>query len=116
MKIEGEAKLLRIFTGESDKIHSIPVYEKIVLDARKAGLAGATVFKGIMSFGGTSRIHTTKILRLSEDLPLIIDIVDEITKIEQFIPVIDKIFEEANCGGLVTLEKAEIIRYTSTRT
>lgn len=115
MKIEGDAKLLRIFVGESDKIHSIPVYEKIVLEARKAGLAGATVFKGIMSFGGTSRIHTTKILRLSEDLPLIIEIVDEITKIEQFIPIIDKIFEEANCGGLVTLEKAEIIRYTHVR-
>lgn len=112
MKIEGEAKLLSIFVGESDNLHSIPVYEKIVLEARKAGLAGATVFKGIMSFGGTSIIHTTKILRLSEDLPLIIEIVDEISKIEGFLPIIDKIFEEAGCGGLVTLEKAEIIRYT----
>lgn len=116
MKIEGEAKLLRIFTGETDKIHSIPVYEKIVLEARKAGLAGATVFKGIMSYGPTTRmIHTSKILRLSDDLPLIIEIVDEAEKINQFIPVIDKIFEEAGCGGLVTLEKAEIIRYTHTR-
>jgi uncharacterized protein len=115
MKIEGAAKLLRIFIGESDISHSINVYEKIVLEARKAGLAGATVFKGIMGFGGTSRIHTSKILRLSEDLPLVIEIVDEEAKIEQFIPVIDKIFGEANCGGLVTLEKAEIIKYTSVK-
>jgi PII-like signaling protein len=68
-----------------------------------------------MGFGGTSRIHTSKILRLSEDLPLIIEIVDEETKIENFIPVIDQIFEEANCGGLVTLEKADIIKYSSVK-
>ncbi|RJP70266.1 MAG: DUF190 domain-containing protein [Ignavibacteriales bacterium] len=115
MHIKGEAKLLRIFIGESDKSHSTNVYEKIVLEARKAGLAGATVFKGIMGFGGTSRIHTSKILRLSEDLPLIIEIVDEEAKIESFIPVVDKIFEESNCGGLITLEKAEIIKYTSVK-
>jgi PII-like signaling protein len=115
MHIKGEAKLLRIFLGESDKSHSTNVYEKIVFDARKAGLAGATVFKGIMGFGGTSRIHTSKILRLSEDLPLIIEIVDEEAKIENFIPVVDKIFEESNCGGLITLEKAEIIKYTSVK-
>lgn len=113
MKIEGNAKLLRIFIGESDKHHSINVHEKIVIEARKSGLAGATVFKGIMGYGGTSRIHTSKILRLSEDLPIIIEIVDEESKIEAFIPSIDKIFEEANCGGLITLEKAEIIKYTS---
>lgn len=115
MHIIGEAKLLRIFIGESDKSHSVNVYEKIVMEARKAGLAGATVFKGIMGFGGTSRIHTSKILRLSEDLPLIIEIVDEEVKIENFIPVIDQIFEEANCGGLVTLEKTEIIKYSSVK-
>ena len=111
MQIEGDAKLLRIFIGENDKHHHIPVYEQIVIEARKAGLAGATVFKGIMGFGGTSRIHTSKILRLSEDLPLIIEIVDEENKIEHFIPVIDQIFEEAKCGGLVTIEKADIIKY-----
>ncbi len=115
MHIKGEAKLLRIFLGESDKSHSTNVYEKIVIEARKAGLAGATVFKGIMGFGGTSRIHTSKILRLSEDLPLIIEIVDEEAKIESFIPIVDKIFEESNCGGLITLEKAEIIKYTSVK-
>ncbi len=77
MHIEGEAKLLRIFVGESDLINHVPVYEKIVIEARKAGLAGATVTKGIMGFGASSRIHTSKILRLSEDLPLLIEIVDD---------------------------------------
>lgn len=115
MHINGDAKLLRIFVGESDKSGSIPVYEKVVLEARKAGLAGATVFKGIMGFGGSSRIHTTKILRLSEDLPLIIEIVDEIAKIESFLPTLDHIFEEANSGGLITIEKADIIKYTANK-
>lgn len=113
MQIKGDAQLLRIFIGESDKSHSVPVYEKIVLEARKSGLAGATVFKGIMGFGGSSRIHTAKILRLSEDMPLIIEIVDEIDKIEKFIPELDKIFEKANCGGLITIEKADVIKYVS---
>lgn len=113
MQIQGDAKLLRIFIGENDKIGSVSVYEKIVLEARKFGLAGSTVFKGIMGYGGNSRIHTSKILRLSEDLPLIIEIVDEIEKIEKFIKILDKIFEDANCGGLITIEKAEIIKYTA---
>ena len=111
MQISGEAKLLRIFIGESDKSHSIPVYEKIVREAREAGLAGATVFKGITGFGGSSRIHTSKILRLSEDMPLIIEIVDKIDRIESFLPRLDEIFDEANCGWLVTIEKAEVIKY-----
>jgi uncharacterized protein len=115
MHINGDAKLLRIFVGESDKSGSIPVYEKIVLEARKSGMAGATVFKGIMGFGGSSRIHTAKILRLSEDLPLIIEIVDAITKIEEFLPTLDKIFEDANSGGLITIEKAEIIKYVANK-
>lgn len=112
MHIEGEAKLLRIFVGESDLIHHIPVYEKIVTEARKAGLAGTTVMKGIMGFGGSGRIHTTKLLRLSEDLPLVIEIVDEEKKIEEFIPTLNNIFEEANSGGLMTMEKVNIIKYT----
>ncbi len=111
MEIKRESKLIRIFIGDSDKIASMPVYEKIVIDAKKYGLAGATVFKGIMGFGGSSRIHTSKILRLSEDLPLIIEIVDEEEKIEQFLKVLEEIFETANCGGLITIEKAEVIRY-----
>ena len=115
MHLSGEAKLLRIFIGEADLLHHVPVHEKIVIEARKAGLAGATVFKGIMGYGGTSRIHTSKILRLSEDLPLIIEIVDEESKIERFLPTVDQIFDEANCGGLITLEKVEIIKYTSVK-
>lgn len=111
MHIEGEAKLLRIFIGESDLINHIPVYEKIVLEARKVGLAGATVMKGIMGFGASSRIHTAKLLRLSEDLPLVIEIVDEEKKIEEFIPVLNSIFEEANSGGMITMEKVSIIKY-----
>ena len=112
MHIEGEAKLLRIFVGESDLFNHKPVYERIVMEARKAGLAGATVVKGIMSFGASSRIHTAKILRLSEDLPLVIEIVDKENKIEEFIPVLNEIFEEANSGGLITMEKVNIIKYT----
>ena len=111
MQIKGDAKLLRIFIGESDKSHSVPAYEKIVREARKDGLAGATVFKGIMGFGGTSRIRTSKILALSSDMPLIIEIVDKIDRIEDFLPKLNQIFEEADCGGLVTIEKAEVIKY-----
>ena len=112
MHIAGEAKLLRIFVGESDLSHHVPVYERIVTEARKVGLAGATVTKGIMGFGGSSRIHTAKLLRLSEDLPMVVEIVDEEKKIEEFIPVLNKIFEEANSGGLITMEKVNIIKYT----
>ncbi len=115
MYLKGEAKLLRIFVGENDKAGNIPVYEKIVLAARERELAGATVFKGIMGFGGNSRIHTAKILRLSEDLPLIIEIVDVADKIEKFIPVVDEIFESSKSGGLVTIEKADVIIYKATK-
>jgi uncharacterized protein len=115
MKIEGEAKLLRIFLGEDDRINHIPVYEKIVIEARKNNLAGATVYKGIMGFGGNSRIHTAKVLRLSEDLPLAVEIVDEQKKIGDFILIVEEIFEEANCGGLITMEKADIIKYTANK-
>lgn len=115
MKTNTDAKLLRIFVGESDRHNGKPVYEEIVLKARETGLAGATVIKGIMGFGANSKIHTSKILAMSEDLPLIIEIVDELNKIENFIPVINKIFEEANIGGLVTIEKAEIIKYIAAK-
>ncbi|RPI65146.1 MAG: DUF190 domain-containing protein [Ignavibacteriales bacterium] len=115
MQTNSEAKLLRIFVGESDHINGKPVYETLVLKAREAGLAGATVIKGIMGFGANSKIHTTKLLTLSEDLPLIIEIVDTLEKIESFIPTINNIFENANIGGLVTIEKAQIIKYISTK-
>jgi len=116
MEIKGEAKLVRIFVGEDDILHHMPVYEKIVLEARKAGLAGATVFKGIMGFGKASRIHTSKILRLSEDMPVVIEIVDEEEKVEKFLSILHDIFEEAKCGGLITIEKASIIKYVADKT
>jgi PII-like signaling protein len=115
MQLKGDAKLLRIFIGDSDKIGAVSLYEKIVLEARNFGLAGATVIKGVMGFGSNSRIHTAKLLRLSEDLPLIIEIVDEIEKIEKFKAVLEKLFDHAGCGGLITIEKAEIIKYTPSK-
>jgi PII-like signaling protein len=111
MKIEGEGKLLRVFIGESDRYKGRPLFEAIVRKARALGLAGATVWQGMEGFGVRSRIHTAKILRLSEDLPVIIEIVDSEEKIRHLLPHIDEMLEAAKCGGLVTLEKAEIIRY-----
>jgi len=107
MKIEGEAELLRIFIGESDKRGSKPLYEVIVEEARKRGLAGATVLHGVLGFGANSRIHTAKILRLSEDLPVIIEIVDKPERIAMFLPDLDKMLGE----GLITLEKVRVIAY-----
>lgn len=111
MKLLGEAKLLRIFIGESDRWKGRPLYEAIVLEAKARGLAGATVFKGFMGFGAHSRIHTAKILQLSEDLPVMIEIVDSAEKIEAFLPVLEGMVQE----GLVTLEKVEVIRYQARR-
>ena len=107
MKLEGEGTLLRIFIGESDRWHHQPLYEAIVLEARKQGLAGATVLRGPMGFGAHSRIHTSKILRLSEDLPLIIGIVDTAPAITAFLPSLDEMVSE----GLITTEKVHIVRY-----
>ena len=107
MKLEGEGKLLRIFIGESDRWHGKPLYEAIVLAAREQGLAGATVLRGPMGFGANSHIHTAKILRLSEDLPMIIEIVDVENKIQQFLPRLDEMVAE----GLITLEPVHVLRY-----
>jgi hypothetical protein len=107
MKIPEEGYLLRIFIGESDKYGHYPLYESIVLKAREKGLAGATVVRGAMGFGKNSVLHTAKILRLSEDLPMIVEIVDSLEKIEQFIPLLDEMVRD----GLVTLEKVRIIHY-----
>jgi len=107
MKLEVEGTLLRIFIGESDRWHHQPLYEAIVLEARKQGLAGATVLRGPMGFGAHSRIHTSKILRLSEDLPLIIEIVDTAPAITAFLPSLDEMVSE----GLITTEKVHIVRY-----
>jgi len=107
MKIPTEGKLLRIFVGEADRWQGKPLYEAIIEEARHRGLAGATVWKGFMGFGAHSRLHTSKILRLSEDLPIVIEIVDAEEKIAAFLPLLDEMVRE----GLVTLERAEVILY-----
>ena len=107
MEIPKDAVLLRIFIGEDDKAGRQPLYEAIVLKAREMHLAGATILRGPMGFGRSSRLHTTKILRLSEDLPIIIEIVDAEEKINEFLPSTDAMMG----SGLVTLEKAKVLRY-----
>jgi PII-like signaling protein len=115
LKIIGEGKLLRIFVGESDRIRGQLLYEALVRAARERGLAGATVWRGIEGFGARSLIHRASILRLSEDLPVLIEIVDGEEQIRAALPALEALLEEAGGGGLITLEKAEIIRYTHGR-
>ncbi|MCU0771546.1 MAG: DUF190 domain-containing protein [Verrucomicrobia bacterium] len=107
MDLPHEAVLLRIHLGESDRWQHQPLYEAIVLKARELHLAGATVLRGPMGFGRSSRLHTAKVLRLSEDLPLVIEIVDSEEKINAFLPLLDSMVQ----GGLVTMEKVKVIRY-----
>ena len=111
MEISGQAVLLRIFIGESDKLGHVPLFEAIVKQARDAGLAGATVLKGVLGFGASARIRTTKILDLSADLSMVVEIVDEESKVEAFQHQLKGFFDQANCGGLVTLEKVRVIHY-----
>ncbi|MBI3851401.1 MAG: DUF190 domain-containing protein [Verrucomicrobia bacterium] len=112
MQIPHEAVLLRIFIGESDRWEHKPLYEAIVLKAREAHLAGATVLRGPMGFGKSSRLHTAKILRLSMDLPMVIEIVDSEEKIQAFLPTLDAMMG----GGLLTLEKVKVIDYRAGKT
>lgn len=105
--IPKNAILLRLFIGENDKVDRRPLYEAIVLKAREMHLAGATVLRGPMGFGHSSRLHTAKILRLSEDLPIIIEIVDSEDKISAFLPELERMMG----SGLVTLEKVQVLRY-----
>ena len=111
MEISGQAVLLRIFIGESDKLGHVPLFEAIVKHARDAGLAGATVLKGVLGFGASARIRTTKILDLSADLSMVVEIVDEKSKIEAFQNQLKGLFDQADCGGLVTLETVEVMHY-----
>jgi len=111
MHLPEDAVLLRIFIGESDRYERRPLYEAIVLRARELELAGATVLRGPMGFGKSSHLHTAKILRLSMDLPIVIEIVDSEEKVNAFLPVLDEMMG----GGLVTLEKAKVIRYQDQR-
>ncbi len=107
MEVPQDSVLLRIFLGEDDKFEQLPLYEAIVLRAREMHLAGATVIRGPLGFGHSSHIHTTKVLRLSQDLPLVIEIVDGQDKIDSFLPELDRMM----AGGLVTLEKVKVLRY-----
>ena len=109
MHLPNDAMLLRVFIGESDRWKHQPLYEAIVLKAREMHMAGATVLRGPMGFGKSSRLHTSKILRLSVDLPLVIEIVDTEEKINAFLPFLDEVMK----GGLVTLEKVRVIDYRS---
>ena len=110
MQIPREAMLLRIFFGEDDRSGHLPLHEAIILKAREMHLAGATVLRGHIGFGHSSRIHTTKILRLSEDLPLIVEIVDAEEKIDAFLPALGELMG----NGLVTLEKVRVLQYGNT--
>lgn len=107
MQLPRDAVLLRIFVGEDDKSGHLPLYEAIVLKAREMDLAGATVLRGHVGFGHSSHLHTTKILRLSQDLPVVVEIVDSQQKIDAFLPVLD----EMMVGGMITIEKVQVLQY-----
>ncbi|MBM4153484.1 MAG: DUF190 domain-containing protein [Lentisphaerae bacterium] len=107
MILPPESVLLRIFVGESDRHGNRPLHEVIVMEARRRGMAGATVLHGVMGFGASSRIHSAKILRLSEDLPVVVEIVDNPERIEAFLPDLDAMVGD----GLVTLEKVRVVTY-----
>jgi uncharacterized protein len=107
MKLPEEAELLRIFIGESDRYEGKPLYEAIVEEARRQNLGGATVFRGLLGYGAHSRMHTAKLLRLSEDLPVVVEIVDATEKIQAFLPDLDLMMDE----GLVTVERAKVLVY-----
>ena len=108
MKLPEEGMLLRVFIGEQDKINSKPLYEQIVMKARELNMAGATVLQGILGFGADSRIHSAKILRLSEDLPIVVEIVDTEEKINTILPFLEETVQE----GMITLEKVKVLKYT----
>jgi len=111
VKIKGEGQLLRIFIGEDDRWEGKPLYEAITLKAREAGIAGATVLRGFLGFGASSHLHSAKVLRLSDDLPVVVEIVDKSEKIQAIIPQLDEMVTD----GMITLERVNIIAYRSTR-
>jgi PII-like signaling protein len=108
-------KLLRIFIGESDQHQGKPLYKTLVFEAKKQGLFGATVLRGIMGFGANSQVQSNKLFEISSDLPLIVEIVDEEQKIRDFVRYVKSLFEEAQSGGLITLEKAEVMYYRAVK-
>ena len=113
VELERDSKLLRIFIGEADKYGHKPLYEALVLEAKQQGIAGATVLRGILSYGASSRIHTAKLLDLSFDLPIVVEIVDRNEMVEQFLDRANAMIEEVGCGAMITIEKAEVIHYRS---
>lgn len=112
-ELSADSKLLRIFIGEADKIGHQPLYEVILLTARQKGLAGCTVTRGIMSYGASTRVHTAKLIEISEDLPIVVEIIDKEEKVNAFAEIVDKLMGEAACGGLITIEKAGVLFYKS---
>ena len=111
MELQGQSKLLRIFLGEADRIGHRLLYEAILMAAKEKGLAGGTVLKGIMSFGASSRIHRARLIELSEDLPIVVEIVDAAEKIDLFLNVVNELFEQCGKGGLITVEKVDVLYY-----
>ena len=113
MELQHDSKLLRIFIGETDKIGHQPLYEAILFTARKNGMAGCTVLRGIMAFGAASHVHTAKLIEISQDLPIIVEIVDREDKINAFAETANQLLEKVGCGGLITIEKASVLYYKS---
>jgi len=112
MRLIGTGKLLRVFIGENDHYQGKLLYEAIILHAREKGIAGATVLRGIEGYGAHSHIHKTSFIDLSEDLPIVVEIVDTEEKIETLLPDIDAMIEESQCGAMVTMEKVDVRKYT----
>ena len=113
MKISEKTGILKVYMGETDKVHGRPLFEEIVFEARNVGIAGATVTKGIMSFGASHSIHTMKIFALSGDLPVIVEIVDNIEKLDEFAKKVNELMDLSKKGGLVTFQELDVIRYIS---
>jgi len=111
MKTSEKNGILKIYVGEGDKINGRLLFEEIVFEARNEGMAGATVYKGLMSFGASHSIHTMKIFALSSDLPVIIEIVDNIVKLDEFIPKVNKLLDKGQKGGLITFQELSVVRY-----
>ena len=111
MELQGQSKLLRIFIGESDRIGHRSLYDAILMAAKEKGLAGGTVLKGVMSFGASSRIHRSRIIEVSEDMPIVVEIVDTAEKIDLFINTVNELFEQCGKGGLITVEKVDVLYY-----
>lgn len=111
MKITGKAGVLKVYVGESDKVHGRALFEEIIFEARKAGIAGATAYKGIMSFGASHSIHTMKIFALSNDMPVSIEITDNMEKLNEFLKTINELMDKSKKGGLITFHEVEVLRY-----